>query len=66
MGEGAAAVLAADGGSAGSLFCVFLSFRESHFIRVPGRPSGTEEVSLWAEETLGLGSASSVIAFRAE
>lgn len=37
----------------GVSFCVFLGFRGSHFLCVPGRPSGTEEVRLWAQETLG-------------
>lgn len=50
----------------GVSFCVFLSFRGSHFLCVPDRPLGTEEVSVWAQETLGLSSLSSTIVFRAE
>lgn len=47
-------------------FCVFPSSEGSHVPWVPGRPSGAEEVCLWAREMLGLGSASSAIVLGAE
>lgn len=69
-GEGEELKLSGRGGSrracsrwrlGGVSFYVFLSFRGSRFLYVPGRPSGTEGASLWTQETLGVGSASSAI-----